>query len=120
MGGELGAVAAHDLTTRAVGGRVRADAHGGSVADGAAREETGVNTVHARGMATDRPVIVYPPDEAGGRRVRVDGETLGRAFGVQDVTRFLQQAGLQGWDEMDVVRTGLIEWRGGGPEAWTH
>lgn len=29
-----------------------------------------------------------------------------------------QEAGLQGWDEMDVVRSALIEWRGGGPEAW--
>ncbi|MFB7597228.1 hypothetical protein [Streptomyces sp. NPDC056160] len=66
------------------------------------------------------PVIVYPPDEAGGRRVRVDGTILGLAYSVQDVARFLQEAGLQGWDEMDVVRSGLIEWRGGGADVWTH
>ncbi|MFE5397890.1 hypothetical protein ACFQ9U_25425 [Streptomyces sp. NPDC056568] len=66
------------------------------------------------------PVIVYPPDEEGGRRVRVDGEILGRAYGVQDVARFLQEAGLQDWDEMDVVRSRFIEWRGGGPDAWDH
>jgi hypothetical protein len=25
---------------------------------------------------------------------------------------------LQDWGEMDVVRSELIDWRGGGPEAW--
>lgn len=71
-------------------------------------------------MATDRPVIVYPPDEQGGRRVRVDGSILGLAYSVQDVAAFMQEAGLQSFDEMDVVRSGLIEWRGGGPDVWTH
>ncbi|MGW3953350.1 hypothetical protein ACWEKM_21100 [Streptomyces sp. NPDC004752] len=71
-------------------------------------------------MAGMKPVVIYPPDEEGGRRVRVDGEILGRAFSVQDIARFMQQAGLQGWDEMDVVRSALIEWRGGGPGAWAH
>ncbi|MFE0808188.1 hypothetical protein ACFW34_11980 [Streptomyces sp. NPDC058848] len=66
------------------------------------------------------PVIVYAPDEQGGRRVRVDGTILGLAYSVGDVAAFLQEAGLQGWDEMDVVRSSLIEWRGGGPEVWTH
>jgi hypothetical protein len=66
------------------------------------------------------PVIVYPPDEQGGRRVRVDGAILGLARSVQDVARFMQEAGLQEFDEMDVVRSGLIEWRGGGPDVWTH
>ncbi|MFE2530433.1 hypothetical protein [Streptomyces sp. NPDC059371] len=65
------------------------------------------------------PIIVYPPDEDGGRRVRADGTILGRAYSVRDVAALLQMAGLQGWDEMDVVRTDLIEWRGGGPEVWT-
>jgi hypothetical protein len=32
----------------------------------------------------------------------------------------MQEAGLQEFDEMDVVRSGLIEWRGGGPDIWTH
>ncbi|MFD8234025.1 hypothetical protein ACFV20_19355 [Streptomyces sp. NPDC059696] len=39
-------------------------------------------------------VIVYPPDEQGGRRVRVD--------------------------ELDVARAEWIEWRGGGPDVWEH
>jgi hypothetical protein len=66
------------------------------------------------------PVIVYPPNEDGGRRVRADGVILGRAFSVRDVAALLQTAGLAGWDEMDVVRTDMIEWRGGGPEVWTQ
>ncbi|CAL9598380.1 hypothetical protein [Streptomyces sp. enrichment culture] len=65
------------------------------------------------------PVIVYPLDESGGRRVRVDGTILGLAYSTQDVAAFLQEAGLQGWDDLDVVRSDLIEWRGGGPEVWT-
>lgn len=71
-------------------------------------------------MASDKPVVIYPPDEDGGRRVRVDGEILGRAFSTRDVAAFMQQAGLQEWDEMDVVRSALIEWRGGGPEVWSR
>jgi hypothetical protein len=66
------------------------------------------------------PVIVYPPDEEGARRVRADGAILGLAYSVRDIAALLQTAGLQGWDEMDVVRSDLIEWRGGGPDAWTH
>ncbi|MEU9558090.1 hypothetical protein [Streptomyces fumanus] len=71
-------------------------------------------------MASDRPVVVYPPDEQGGRRVRVDGTILGLAYSVRDVAAFMQEAGLQGWDEMDVVRSALIEWRGGGLDIWTR
>ncbi|MGW3813441.1 hypothetical protein [Streptomyces sp. NPDC005046] len=71
-------------------------------------------------MTSVLPVVVYPPDEDGGRRVRVDGVILGRAFSVLDIAAFMQTAGLQDWGEMDVVRSDLIEWRGGGPEAWEH
>ncbi|MDT0387850.1 hypothetical protein [Streptomyces dubilierae] len=71
-------------------------------------------------MASATPVVIYPPDEDGGRRVRIDGAIRGRAFSVQDVARFMQDAGLQEFDEMDVVRSGLIEWRGGGPDVWTQ
>ncbi|OXS31203.1 hypothetical protein [Streptomyces sp. XY006] len=69
-------------------------------------------------MASATPVTIYPPDEDGGRRVRIDGAIVGRAFSVRNVARFMQEAGLQEFDEMDVVRTRLIEWRGGAPEDW--
>lgn len=36
-------------------------------------------------MASVMPVVVYPPDEDGGRRGRVDGEILGRAYGLRVV-----------------------------------
>ncbi|NEY33061.1 hypothetical protein GTU99_12820 [Streptomyces sp. PRKS01-65] len=71
-------------------------------------------------MAAGRPVVIDPPDEEGGRRVRVDGEVLGRAYSLRDVAAFMQEAGLQDWDEMDVVRSELIEWRGGGPDVWSR
>ncbi len=71
-------------------------------------------------MANERPVTVYPPSEAGGRRVRIDGETLGTAYSLHDLTVFLQNAGLEGWDDLDVAGTSLIEWRGGGPDSWEH
>ncbi|MGV9881153.1 hypothetical protein [Streptomyces sp. NPDC003006] len=66
-------------------------------------------------MVSSVPVVIYPPDEDGSRRVRIDGTILGRAYSVQDVARFMQEAGLQNFDEVDVVRSALIEWRGGGP-----
>ncbi|WP_327660443.1 MULTISPECIES: hypothetical protein [unclassified Streptomyces] len=71
-------------------------------------------------MPLPQPVVIYPPDEDGGRRIRLDGTILGRAFSVQDVAKFMQEAGLQSFDEVDVVRSSLIEWRGGGPDACTH
>ncbi|MFF0140450.1 hypothetical protein ACFYRN_28800 [Streptomyces sp. NPDC005227] len=71
-------------------------------------------------MTSATPVIVYPPDETGGRRVRVDGSILGLAYNVRDVAALLQTAGLQDTDEMDVIRSPFIEWRGGGPEVWTQ
>ncbi|MFF3158485.1 hypothetical protein [Streptomyces sp. NPDC057910] len=65
-----------------------------------------------------RIIVVYPPDEQGARRVRVDGTILGRATDLQDLVIWLRRAGLDGIDDLDVVRSPLIEWRGGGPEAW--
>ncbi|MDT9695375.1 hypothetical protein [Streptomyces sp. P17] len=71
-------------------------------------------------MPGPRPVIVYPPDEDGGRRVRVDGVILGRAFNARDIIEFLRRAGLESWDQVDVATSELIEWRGGGPDVWHH
>ncbi|MER5441590.1 hypothetical protein [Streptomyces sp. NPDC002790] len=71
-------------------------------------------------MSTAQPVVIYPPGEDGGRNVRIDGTILGRALSVKDIVALLQEAGLRSFDEMHVVYSALIEWRGGGPEAWTH
>lgn len=69
---------------------------------------------------SDQPVVIYPPGADGGRRVRIGDRFVGMAYGTTDVAAFVQEAGLQSFDEMDVVRSALIEWRGGGPDAWTH
>lgn len=71
-------------------------------------------------MASERPVVVYPPDEDGGRRVRAAGEILGRAFDLQDLVEFLRRAGVEEVNEVWVRRSSLIEWRGGGPDVWEH
>jgi len=63
-------------------------------------------------------VIVAPPSPSGGRRVRVDGEILGLAHSRSDLVELLRRAGLEDIDETDVVRSRLIEWRGGGPDVW--
>lgn len=68
-------------------------------------------------MSPDLRVVVYPPDAEGGRRVRCDGEILGRAFDPEDVLEFLRRAGLDP-DDVALTGTGLIEWRGGGPATW--
>jgi len=50
--------------------------------------------------------------------VRVDGEILGLAHSRSDLVHLLRRAGLEDIDETDVVRSRLIEWRGGGPDVW--
>jgi hypothetical protein len=72
------------------------------------------------GVMTVLPIIVYPPDEQGGRRVRLDGEILGLAYGLRDIAEFLRRAGLDDPDTAWVEASALIEWRGGGPEVWTQ
>ncbi|MFD9336325.1 hypothetical protein ACFWBF_18255 [Streptomyces sp. NPDC060028] len=68
-------------------------------------------------MSPGLRVIVYPPDAQGGRRVRCDGEILGRALGPGDLLEFLRRAGLD-QDDVRLDDVGLIEWRGGGPAVW--
>lgn len=83
---------------------------GGRDAARAALDEAG-------GMAEPH-VIVYPPSETGGRRVRIDGRLIGTAYSLHELTVFLQNEGLTGWDELDVAESDLIEWHEGGPELW--
>ncbi|MEU6222261.1 hypothetical protein [Streptomyces sp. NPDC047042] len=68
-------------------------------------------------MAGTIRVVVHPPSLTGGRRVRVDGEILGLAYGLVDVAEFLRRAGLE-IDPADVPEVPWIEWRGGGPDQW--
>lgn len=63
-------------------------------------------------------MTVSPPNETGGRRVRVDSETLGTAYSLHDLSVYLQRAGMEGLDEGDVADSPLIDWHGGGPEVW--
>jgi hypothetical protein len=65
-------------------------------------------------------VVVYPPAEDGGRRVRVGRQFFGMAYGLLDVADFLRRAGIEEADEAYVRVSGLIEWRGGGPDVWDH
>ncbi|GGV82755.1 hypothetical protein [Streptomyces griseoloalbus] len=70
-------------------------------------------------MASDQPIVIYPPGEDGGRRVRADGRFLGMAYGLLDVVEFLRLAGLESVDDDWVRQSALVEWRGGGPDAWS-
>ncbi|MEU6895521.1 hypothetical protein ABZ934_27845 [Streptomyces sp. NPDC046557] len=63
------------------------------------------------------PRVIYPPDAQGGRRIRCDGEILGRALRPGDLLEFLRRAGLDP-DDARLDDASLIEWRGGGPAVW--
>jgi hypothetical protein len=65
-------------------------------------------------------VVIYPPAEDGGRRVRAGERFLGMAYGLLDVVEFLRLAGMEDADEDWVRRPGPVEWRGGGPDVWEH
>ncbi|MER7985235.1 hypothetical protein ABTY53_06475 [Streptomyces noursei] len=61
-------------------------------------------------------IVVHPPSGAGGRRVHVDSEILGVAYGPGDLHEFLRRLGLDP-DEIQLDDP-MIEWRGGGPDVW--
>jgi hypothetical protein len=68
-------------------------------------------------VAESYRVVVSPPSPSGGRRVRVDGEILGLAYGVRDLVEFLRRAGLE-LEPEQVIESPLIDWRGVGPDRW--
>lgn len=70
-------------------------------------------------MAAAIPVVVYPAAEDGGRRVRVGEAFLGMAYSLLDVAEFLRRAGIEGIEPDDVASWDRIDWKGGGPQAWT-
>lgn len=63
------------------------------------------------------PVVVYPPDDEGGRRVWFNGQLLGRTFTLYDITHLLNQAGLN-TAATEFEDTSIFEWRGGSPYTW--
>jgi hypothetical protein len=60
-------------------------------------------------------LVVEPPSRSGGRRVRVDAEILGVAYGPVDVIEFARRAGLE---NVDLEDEAVVDWRGGGPDYW--
>ncbi|MFI1420907.1 hypothetical protein ACH4VX_23600 [Streptomyces sp. NPDC020731] len=70
-------------------------------------------------MASDRPIVIYPPGEDGGRRVRGGARFLGMAYGLLDVVEFLRLVGLESVDDDWLRRSVTVEWRGGGPDVWS-
>ncbi|MFF3611437.1 hypothetical protein [Streptomyces sp. NPDC002580] len=71
-------------------------------------------------MASDQPVVVYPPTADGGRRVRVGARFVGMAYTLVDIAEFLGRAGPDDVEASEVRTADWIEWRGGGPGVWDH
>ncbi|GJF25713.1 hypothetical protein [Streptomyces sp. HO565] len=70
-------------------------------------------------MSGDPAIVVYPPVQDGGRRVRFDGAFLGMAYTLIDIAEFLRRAGMEDVEASDVEVAQWIEWRGGGPHDWS-
>ncbi|MFI7382180.1 hypothetical protein [Streptomyces sp. NPDC049813] len=68
--------------------------------------------------APSRPVVVHAQLDGGGRRVTLRGEQAGIARSVTDVVEMLRCAGVD-LDAEEAAASPLIEWRGGGPQAWS-
>ncbi|WP_435224254.1 hypothetical protein [Streptomyces sp. Tue6028] len=49
----------------------------------------------------------------------MDQRLVGTAHSLRDLTELLRRAGWEGLDEVDVADLPVIEWHGGGPEAWS-
>ncbi len=78
-----------------------------------------MGVVGESGGVSERSVIVCLPVKGEGRRVWVDQRLVGTAHSLRDLTELLRRAGWEGLDEVDVADLPVIEWHGGGPEAWS-
>ncbi|MFF3242225.1 hypothetical protein ACFYWY_00500 [Streptomyces sp. NPDC002870] len=65
------------------------------------------------------PVVVHPMSPDGGRRVTIRDESVGTAYNLFDLLEFLRRAELPEADTA-IDDPDLIEWRGGGLEAWNE
>ncbi|MER7467060.1 hypothetical protein [Streptomyces sp. NPDC097981] len=63
-------------------------------------------------------LVVHPPDHRGWRRVRCDGQSLGTAYRLSDITVFLAATGMENAEDFDLTDPALVDWRGGGPDCW--
>ncbi|WTH58830.1 hypothetical protein OHA89_00710 [Streptomyces sp. NBC_01546] len=50
----------------------------------------------------------------------MNDQFVGMAYGLQDIVEFLCLAGLEDVDNEWGRQSGLIEWRGDGPDSWEH
>ncbi|MFE6485095.1 hypothetical protein ACFVGN_19440 [Streptomyces sp. NPDC057757] len=75
------------------------------------------DTEDTEGMTGRIRVTVLPPSPTGARRVRVDGEILGLAHNLADITEFLRRAGLD-LDPTEVAQSPWINWQGTPPNSW--
>lgn len=64
------------------------------------------------------PVVVHAPCDGGRRQVSVAGEAAGVAYGAADVLALVRRFGVE-LEYGEVAASALIEWRGGGPDAWS-
>ncbi|MFJ5551835.1 hypothetical protein [Streptomyces sp. NPDC093225] len=65
-------------------------------------------------------LVIYPPDEQGWRRVRYDDVAIGVAHKPSDILVFLEAAGMEDLEALDLTDPALVAWRGGGPETWAE
>ncbi|MCX5135987.1 hypothetical protein OOK06_28370 [Streptomyces sp. NBC_00340] len=61
--------------------------------------------------------VVHPPGLDGSRRVTAGDRLLGIAYHLDDVVEILRQADVD-LDAIEVEKTDIIEWVGGGPDDW--
>ncbi|OIJ68077.1 hypothetical protein [Streptomyces mangrovisoli] len=71
-------------------------------------------------MPSQQLVVIYPPADDGGRRVRLGEHFVGLAYTLLDVAEFLRRAGMEDVEPEDVATAAWVEWRGGGAGGWVH
>lgn len=70
-----------------------------------------------RGSGRAAPVVVHQQRDGGGRQVSVAGEMVGTAQSLADVLALVRRVGVH-LEHEEAPTTPLIEWRGGGADAW--
>ncbi|WP_052443144.1 hypothetical protein [Streptacidiphilus neutrinimicus] len=75
-------------------------------------------SVFSAGAGGARIIVHRPAVDAAGqpfRRVDLFDLEVGRAYSPDDVKAIMAQCGV---DPAEFDRPGVVDWRGGGPEAW--